>query len=93
MFSSLNPRSNDTAFQLLACILIRVENSVDPDQMYSVYKKWQILAQQAKGYSEPSLMFKWLFHILIFATNDGSGKYQNNEKPVKRQRKLELAKG
>ena len=27
---------------------------------------------------------KWLFHILIFAT---SGKYQNKEKPIKRQRK------
>ena len=35
-------------------------------------------------------MFKWLFHILIFATNDGSGKYQNKEKPLKRQRKLGL---
>ena len=34
-------------------------------------------------------MFKWLFHILIFATN-GSGKYQNKEKPLKRQRKLGL---
>ena len=33
-------------------------------------------------------MFKWLFHILIFAT---SGKYQNKEKPLKRQRKLGLA--
>ena len=33
-------------------------------------------------------MFKWLFHILIFATN--SGKYQNKEKPLKRQRKLGL---
>ena len=33
-------------------------------------------------------MFKWLFHILIFAT--GSGKYQNKEKPLKRQRKLGL---
>ena len=32
-------------------------------------------------------MFKWLFHILIFAT---SGKYQNKEKPLKRQRKLGL---
>ena len=32
-------------------------------------------------------MFKWLFHILIFAT----GKYQNKEKPLKRQRKLRLA--
>ena len=31
-------------------------------------------------------MFKWLFHILIF----GSGKYQNKEKPLKRQRKLGL---
>ena len=31
-------------------------------------------------------MFKWLFHILIFAT-----KYQNKEKPLKRQRKLGLA--
>ena len=30
-------------------------------------------------------MLKWLFHILIFATN---GKYQNKEKPLKRQRKL-----
>ena len=28
-------------------------------------------------------MIKWLFHILIFAT---SGKYQNKEKPLKRQR-------
>ena len=36
-------------------------------------------------------MFKWLFHILIFATNDGSGKYQNKEKPLKPQRKLGLA--
>ena len=35
-------------------------------------------------------MFKWLFHILIFATNS-SGKYQNKEKPLKRQRKLGLA--
>ena len=34
-------------------------------------------------------MFKWLFHILIFATN-GSGKYQNKEKPLKRQRNLGL---
>ena len=33
-------------------------------------------------------MFKWLFHILIFATS--SGKYQNKEKPLKRQRKLRL---
>ena len=33
-------------------------------------------------------MFKWLFYILIFATKDGSGKYQNKEKPLKRQRKL-----
>ena len=33
-------------------------------------------------------MFKWLFHILIFATNNG--KYQNKEKPLKRQRKLGL---
>ena len=33
-------------------------------------------------------MFKWLFHILIFAT--GSGKYQNKEKSLKRQRKLGL---
>ena len=33
-------------------------------------------------------MFKWLFHIFIFAT---SGKYQNKEKPLKRQRKLGLA--
>ena len=32
-------------------------------------------------------MFKWLFHILIFATNMGSGKYQNKEKPLKRRRK------
>ena len=30
-------------------------------------------------------MFKWLFHILIFA------KYQNKEKPLKRQRKFGLA--
>ena len=36
-------------------------------------------------------MFKWLFHILIFATNDGSGKYQYKEKPLKRQRKLGLS--
>ena len=35
-------------------------------------------------------MFKWLFHILIFAT---SGKYQNKEKPLKRQRKLGLING
>ena len=36
-------------------------------------------------------MFKWFFHILIFATNKvGSGKYQNNEKPLKRQRNLGL---
>ena len=27
-------------------------------------------------------MFKWLFYILIFATNIGSGKYQNKEKPL-----------
>ena len=33
-------------------------------------------------------MFKWRFHILIFATN--GGKYQNKEKPLKRQRKLGL---
>ena len=33
-------------------------------------------------------MFKWLFHILIFATKDGSGKYQNKEKALKRQRIL-----
>ena len=33
-------------------------------------------------------MFKWLFHILIFATI--SGKYQNKEKPLVRQRKLGL---
>ena len=32
-------------------------------------------------------MFKWLFHILIFAT---SGKYQNKEKPLKRKGKLGL---
>ena len=32
-------------------------------------------------------MFKWLFHILIFAI---CGKYQNKEKPLKRQRKLGL---
>ena len=32
-------------------------------------------------------MFKWLFHILIFAT---SGKYQNKEKPLKCRRKLGL---
>ena len=32
-------------------------------------------------------MFKWLSHFLIFAT---SGKYQNKEKPLKRQRKLGL---
>ena len=31
-------------------------------------------------------MFKWRFHILIFA----SGKYQNKERPLKRQRKLGL---
>ena len=30
-------------------------------------------------------MFKWLFHILT-----SSGKYQNKEKPLKRQRKLGL---
>ena len=35
-------------------------------------------------------MFKWLLHILIFATN-GCGNYQNKEKPLKRQRKLGLA--
>ena len=34
-------------------------------------------------------MFKWLFHILIFATS--SGKYQNKEKPLKCKRKLGLA--
>ena len=33
-------------------------------------------------------MFKWLFHILIFATS--SGKYQNKEKPLNHQRKLGL---
>ena len=32
-------------------------------------------------------MFKWLFHILIFATSD---KYQNKDKPLKRQRKFGL---
>ena len=32
-------------------------------------------------------MIKCFFHILIFAT---SGKYQNKEKPLKRQRKLGL---
>ena len=32
-------------------------------------------------------MFKWLFRILIFAI---CGKYQNKEKPLKRQRKLGL---
>ena len=37
-------------------------------------------------------MFKWLFHILIFATNT-IGKYQNKEKPLKRQRKLGPLKG
>ena len=36
-------------------------------------------------------MFKWLFHILIIAYHDGSGKYRNKEKPLKRQRKLGLA--
>ena len=30
-------------------------------------------------------MLKWLFHSLVFATN---GKYQNKEKPQKRERKL-----
>ena len=30
-------------------------------------------------------MFKWLFHILIFAT---SGKYQTKENPLKHQRRL-----
>ena len=35
-------------------------------------------------------MFKWLFHILIFATN--SGNYQNKEKSLNRQRKLGLSK-
>ena len=34
-------------------------------------------------------MFKWIFLILIFATIC-SGKYQNKEKPLKRQRKLGL---
>ena len=33
-------------------------------------------------------MFKWLFHILIFATS--SGEYQNKEKPLKHLRKLGL---
>ena len=33
-------------------------------------------------------MFKWLFHILIFATS--SGKYQNKEKPLKHQKKFGL---
>ena len=28
-------------------------------------------------------MFKWLFHILIFATNDGSDKYQKKRKTTK----------
>ena len=35
------------------------------------------------------MMFKWLFYIMIFATNK-FGKYQNKEKPLKRQRKLGL---
>ena len=35
-------------------------------------------------------MFKWLFHILIFATIDGSGKYNNKEMPLKCQRKLRV---
>ena len=34
------------------------------------------------------MMFKWLFHIFIFATC--SGKYQNKEKPLKPQRILRL---
>ena len=29
-------------------------------------------------------MLKWLFHFLIFANS--SGKYQNKEKPLKRQK-------
>ena len=36
-------------------------------------------------------MFKWLFYVLIFATT--SGKYQNKEKPLIRQRKLGLPSG
>ena len=36
-------------------------------------------------------MFRWLFHILIFATN--SGKYQNKEKSLKRLRRLGLTPG
>ena len=35
-------------------------------------------------------MSKWLSHILIFALT--SGKYQNKEKPLKRQRKIGLVK-
>ena len=35
-------------------------------------------------------MFKWHFHILTLAT---SGKHQNKEKPLKRQRKLGLILG
>ena len=35
-------------------------------------------------------MFKWLFYIFLFATC--SGKYQNKEKPLKRQGKLGLGR-
>ena len=35
-------------------------------------------------------MFKWIFHILIFATIVVANIYQNKEKPLKRQRKLGL---
>ena len=52
-------------------------------------KFFYILFGHGEVKSEPSLMLKWLFHILIFATF-GSGKYQNKEKPLKRQRKLGL---
>ena len=37
-----------------------------------------------KNYSEPSLIFKWLFHILIFATG---GKYQNKRKATQTSEK------
>ena len=36
-------------------------------------------------------MFKWLCHILIFATNGGSGKYENKEKPLNRPEKIFLS--
>ena len=44
--------------------------------------------QTAYNITEPSLMYKWLFHNLMFATS--SGKHQNKEKSLTCQRKLGL---